>query len=236
MSNMQIYLRIRSEYDENDTSRYRHSVTKQTLIPSLKNQVHDGYAIILMQNESDKHFAARASSFASVGARKVLVYDDPIPHQHIMIEIGDNDFLSPSFMEYVQRTTKASQNTQLTFPHGYIFHNKQIRNWRNHPDFAQVHMIVEPGDIIREEKVCDQNPAWIHCRHQMNDIPIPDAEIQGLEIQGLNWKGWNQTLVSTYCSIAIKTGTAVGCVPGPQRSNSLVFGDGQRKKRRRMKF
>ena len=233
---MQIFLRVRSEYAEDDTSRYRNTITKHTLIPSLKHQAHKEFTIILTQREDDKHYAARAKAFGAVGAKNLLVYDDPITTPHIMVDVGDDDFLCPTFLQDVQRASRTVQNTQLTFPHGYIFHEKKLKNWRNHPDFVQVNMIVEPGASVAASKECDLYPSWIYCRHRMNSIQIPHQEIQGLEIQGLTWKGWSQTVVSTYCSIALKTGTAVGCVPGPQRSNSMVFGEGQRKKRRQMKF
>lgn len=245
MNNLPIFVRVRSQYEGDskktnppkayETSAYRLGVTSCTLVPSLKNQTCKDFTLILLQNEDDRKFAQRTRYF-SKACSQILVFDDPIQTPHILVEVGDDDFLGPQFIENIRNHRINYWNTTLQFPNGYIFYEKKLSVWRDRPDLVSVEMIVEPGKAVHSESICSDQPSWIYVRHQMNTIQIPYKMINGLEIKNLSWPGWSQSLVATHCSIALKTGSAVGCVNYPRASASIVHAGEQSKKRRKMKF
>ena len=69
MNELPIYLRIRSEYFEPDTSRYRLAITQNTLVQSLRYQTGQNFTIVVNQSPLDPFTTKRQKAFEFAGCR-----------------------------------------------------------------------------------------------------------------------------------------------------------------------
>lgn len=232
-----IYLNIRSEFEEKDTSRYRLALTEQILIPSLRHQVFKDFTVVLSQNPEDKYCDRRTKAFASVAEQVFSKAErDQIQlGQRIEVTCGDDDFLGPRFFEVIREAfTPERGNVQMFVEHGYIFHKGNLVVWRNKEELFPVTQFGNPGcDIVRHEGFSVSNEAqWIYTRHAMNSTIVHEELIRGVPVK-LKWAGWDQRIVARYCEARLKTATANGCTLEPTKSKSIIFGKGSARSRRK---
>lgn len=226
MNSLPIYLRIRSEYFEADSSRYRLALTQNILCQSLRHQTDPEFMVLLAQSPMDPFWTKRKNSFQSRDA------EEPTG-QRIEVEVGDDDFLCPTFIETIRKIPLQQKNSFLVFQNGYIFHEGKLMVWRGRDDLVVVTMMIDPGAHVGETVEATSNPSWIYCRHQMNSIVVPDEMLQGARVNGLKWAGWKENIVARYCKTAVKTATANGCELHPTKSKSAIFAKGSARNRRR---
>ncbi len=236
-SHVPIYLNIRSEFEEKDTSRYRLALTEQILIQSLKHQVSKGFTVVLSQNPEDKYCTRREKSFRSVADRVIAKADRDQMELGPRIEVtcGDDDFLGPHFFEVLRNAFRPYLgNVQMFVEHGYIFHEGKLVVWRNKEDLFPVTQFGNPDSlIVRHEGFSVSNEAqWIYTRHAMNSTIVHQELIRGVPVK-LKWAGWDQNIVTRYCEAKLKTATANGCTLHPTKSKSIIFGKGSARSRRK---
>lgn len=265
MSELPVFIRVRSEYFESDTSKYRLAVTAQTLAESLRHQTNQGFSIVLNQSPLDPFFTKRSSLFRMalyhsrvhteglksdsshdidspeiLSGKLILEHDfidSPLDRiQRIEIEVGDDDFLRPQFIENIMKVPLQTRNTSIMCPNGYVFFEGILRPWRSREELIQTTMIVEQGKSgrheIRETVLCTNEASWIYVRHQMNSVQIPSEMIDGSAVKGLKWDGWNQNLVALYSKTTVKTATANGCTLEPMKSKSVRIASTSSRQRR----
>jgi hypothetical protein len=211
-----VLIRIRSEYFESDSSRYRLGITQNTIVASLKNQTDKNFLLCWSQCPMDPLWSARRKAFAEFTEGSVQV-------PRIEIEVGDDDFLCPDFVEKLRRIPLQKENCRLDFPNGYIFHDGKLRVWRSRPCVVTGQIIIDGTRHITRTIEAIPDPCWIYLRHQMNSSMIPAQQIAGNEINGLKWPGWNQNIVNRYAKIQVATATSDGCKLHPRRSKSVVI-------------
>ena len=230
---MKTYVRIRSSYFEHDASKYRLSITQNTLIPSLQAQNSKDFTILLDMSDMDPFYTKRRETFASVGVTIRKTYSR-IVTPRIEIEVGDDDFLCGNFVQVIQRVEKQAANTRLIAPNGYIFVNGGLHPWTAHPDMVPVTQFVEPDNLHVDNRIeLSKSPAWIYVRHNCCTDKFVGRTISIPAISGLNWPGWKEKIVGRLSEMAILTGTAEGCQLHPTRSKSVVFARGSSRNRRK---
>lgn len=238
MAQVPVYLNIRSEYSEADSSRYRFSLTENILIPSLKNQVARGAIIFLQQSPMDPYFKRREKAFRSVTDRLIPMHEKEGMDLPARVEatIGDDDFLGPEFVQRMRMGFVPERgNVQMHMPHGYIFFEGALHPWRNKEDLFEITQYGNPDSpIVRHEgfRIAD-TPQWIYCRHQMNFNPLSASEVDAPEIKLAAWKGWHQGIVARYCQTQVLTATANGCTLHPTKSKSMMYAKGSARSRRK---
>lgn len=236
-SHVPIYLNIRSEFDDQDTSRYRMALTEQILIPSLLNQTSPEFTVILQQNPADKYASRREKAFLSAAQRVLLKQDRDQMHlgQRIEVTCGDDDFLGPRFFEVLRESFVPERgNVQMFVEHGYIFHDGNLYVWRNKEELFPVTQFGRPEcEIVRHEGFSVSNEAqWIYTRHAMNSTIVHQELIRGVPVK-IKWAGWDQRLVARYCEAKLKTATSNGCTLEPTKSKSILFAKGSARNRRK---
>ncbi len=214
-----IYIRVRSEYFEHDSSRYRLALTQNTLCRSLKHQTNKDFRVLLQQSPMDPCFTKRMNSFSSICG------DEP-DFPHIEVEVGDDDFLCPRFIELIRKIPFLEENSFLSFPNGYIFHEGKLKVWRGRDSLITVTSWSHPGQHVETTIDASLEPAWIYVRHKMNSNLIPPDMITGGQVKGLQWPGWKESIVAKYCSTEVKTATSNGSTLHPRKSKSVVIGKG----------
>lgn len=230
---MQTFLRIRSEYFEVDSSKYRLGITDVTLIPSLINQTSKKFVILLEMSAMDPCYTRRRGVFKSIG---VPVYIDShaldLPYPRFEVIVGDDDFLVKNFVAVINTLPQQRQNTMLLSPNGYVFESGELRVCNGRPDLVEAIQIVDDAPLSDSVGIeVSKYPGWIHVRHGMN--LTFGKKTSGPVVSGLKWPGWNPRVVATYCGVSVKTATAQGCELHPTRSKSVVFASHSGKKRRR---
>lgn len=221
-----IYIRVRSEYFEHDSSRYRLGITQNTLCKSLIHQTDKNFFVLLKQSPMDPFFTKRLESFRNV------VNDEP-DFPHIEIEVGDDDFLCPTFIDTIRKIPSQKENCFLSFPNGYIFLNGKMTVFRQRDNFVTVTSWVNPGEHVGKTIDASVDASWIYVRHNMNSFVIPDKFTEGNRVNGLKWAGWKELIVAKYCNIELKTATSNGSTLHPRKSKSVVIGKGTGGARRR---
>ena len=221
-----IYIRVRSEYFEHDSSRYRLAITQNTLCSSLKHQTDKDFLVLLQQSPMDPFFTKRLESFRNV------VNDEP-DFPHIEVEVGDDDFLCPKFIEAIRKIPSREENFFLLFPNGYIFHEGKLKVWRGRDSLVTVTAWSHPGEHVGNTIEASHEPSWIYVRHTMNANVIPPLTIHGGQVKGLQWPGWKESIVAKYCSVEVKTATNNGCTLHPRKSKSVTMAKGSGGAKRR---
>lgn len=211
-----ICFRIRSEYFENDSSRYRLAITQNTLSRSLKYQTDRDFTVSLNQSPMDPCWTRRRECFCSLT-------ESEITGPRIEVEIGDDDFLCPGFVESIRKVPYQKENSILSFPNGYIFSDGKLRVWRGKENIVSVTMFVDDTQHIGKTIEANHDPSWIYVRHSMNSNLIPIQQITGTPVNGLSWKGWKESLVAKYCRTEIKMATSNGCTLHPRKSKSMTI-------------
>lgn len=224
-----IYLSVRSEYFERDSSIYRLAITQNTLIPSLKNQTCKDFCVHLTQSPMDPRWTSRKSAFEFV----LDLYAPDQKEQRIEVEVGDDDFLCPTFIETLRKIPFQKENSFLSLPNGYIFHEGKLRVWRSKENIVSATMFVDDSPHIGRTIEACLEPSWIYVRHQMNSNLIPIQQISGPQVNGLSWKGWKESLVAKYCKTEVKQATSNGCKLEPGRSKKAFMANGAGGARRR---
>jgi hypothetical protein len=224
-----IYIRIRSEYFERDSSIYRLAITQNTLLPSLKNQTDKDFCVSLSQSPMDPRWTSRKAAIEAV----CHLYDSDQAEQRIEVEVGDDDFLCPTFIESLRKIPFQKENSFLSLPNGYIFHEGKLRVWRSKENIASATMFVDDSPHIGRTIEACLEPSWIYVRHQMNSSLIPVQHIVGPQVSGLSWKGWKESLVAKYCKTEVKQATSNGSKLEPGRSKKAFLANGAGGARRR---
>lgn len=151
------------------------------------------------------------------------LHDDEPEGPRIEIQIGDDDFLSPKFIEIVRNTPIREQNTKLVFPNGYIFIGGQLHVWTCRADFVSVNVHTHPGEPVLHTVEASHDPSWIYVRHTMNSTIVLRNMINGPEVRNLQWDGWNEKMMARYCKMEVKTATANGSTLHPTKSRSVIY-------------
>lgn len=209
-----VYLLIRSEYSETDSSRYRLGITESTLCRSLAVQTDKQFQIVLQQSAMDPCWSRRRKAFKN---RIDVMMGVP----RIEVEVGDDDFLCPTFIESIRKIPLQQKNSFLICKNGFIFSDGQLHVWRGRDSMVETTMRVTESLHIDSRIEVTDDPSWIHVRHQMNATVI--GAIRGSVVKNLQWDGWQQNIVQRYCEAQIKTATANGCELHPTKSRSVVF-------------
>lgn len=238
MFQVPIFINVRSEYTEHDSSRYRLSLTENVLVPSLKNQASRGFAVFLQQSPMDPFFKKRERAFRSVTDRVIPMHEKEgmILPARIEITVGDDDFLGPHFIERLRAEFRPSRgNVQMHMPHGYIFFDGKLHPWRNKEDLMEITQYGNPDSpIVRHEGFeVSTMPEWIYVRHSMNSNPVSPSAIDGFEVKLTAWSGWKQNIVQKYCQTQVLTATANGCQLHPTRSKAMMYAKGSARSRRK---
>ena len=231
---MKTFIRIRSEYFEHDSSKYRLGVTQQTLIPSLKNQTSKDFIILLEMSAMDPYYSKRRLAFDSVGV-DVWPFLTPqsLESPRIEISIGDDDFISAAVVRLIQDVPEQAENTRFIFPNGFTFHDGQLSVCMGVEDVIDAAQIVSRSNstVTSKSMVLSAAQMWIHVRHGMNaTVSDPPA---GLPVRNLSWPGWKANMVERYCAVKIAEATAQGCEFYPTKSKSVCFAVGSARQRRK---
>ncbi len=214
MTSLPIYVRVRSEYETTDMSRYRFGLTENVLAQSLRNQTCQDFTVVLLQNSSDPLFTRRIRSLAVNG--RLAIHEDGLEYPRIEVTVGDDDFLANHFIQKIRDCEDFFGNGRILFPNGLIFWRERLFPWRGKPDLVRVDVIFDPHELPFENVVATVDSSWIYCRHWANTNPIDESEIRN-EVK-VQWKGWQQNIVQRYCNADIKTGTAANAtVSAPRR-------------------
>ena len=214
MTSLPIYVRVRSEYETSDMSRYRFGLTDNILSQSLRKQTCQDFTIVLLQRSEDPLFTKRIRSLSVNG--RLVIHDDGLEYPRIEVNVGDDDFLGPDFIQKIRECEEFVGNGRILFPNGFLFYRRRCFLWRNHPDQVKVDVIFEPGKFVFENVIGSLESSWIYCRHWANSNPIDETKIRN-EVQ-VKWSGWQQNIVHRYCDADIKTGTAANAtVSSPRR-------------------
>lgn len=226
-------VRIRSEYFEAESSRYRLAMSQQTIIPSLRLQKFQDFHVVLEMSPMDPLYSARLNAFKDIGAGLLLLehYQRP-PAPFLETTVGDDDFLNANLLAALQQAPAASQNTCLVIPHGYIFYDSKLHVLRNMPNLVDTVQWCHPDRAI--EKICEisQLPYWIYVRHGMNRSLLDKSVLFSPEIQGLSWPGWNVNIVKRLAAVRVAEASCFGSTLHPTKSKSVVFATGTRSRRR----
>ena len=167
----------------------------------------------------DPFWTKRLESFRNV------VNDEP-DFPHIEVEVGDDDFLCPTFIDTIRKIPFREENSFLSFPNGYIFLSGKMMVFRQRDHFVTVTSWAKPGEHVGKTIEACLEPSWIYVRHSMNSVIIPQNSVTGNKISGLKWPGWKESIVAKYCSVEVKTATNNGSTLHPRKSKSVVIGKG----------
>jgi len=211
-----VYLRIRSEYSELDSSKYRLGITESTLCMSLAIQTDQNFQVVLDQSPMDPCWSRRRKAFRNR-------VDVMLPFPRIEVEVGDDDFLCPTFIESIRKIPLQQKNSFLIFKNGFIFHDGHLNVWRGRDALVETTMWVTHSIHVDNRIEVTDEPSWIHVRHRMNSTILDYRSIKGPIVKNLQWSGWQQNIVQRYCEAQIKTATANGCELHPTKSRSVVF-------------
>lgn len=221
MTSLPILIRTTSLYEDPDMSRIRAGITINTLAASLAHQTDQSFSVFLSQLEGDKQEKRRSIAFD----RRT----DDLSSPRIQVEVSDDDFLAPHFVEYLRKWQSSQFNMQLTFSSGYVFIDGKLKVYRNKPNHITVTVLRDPDRTVNNINIGSTLPSWIHVRHQYSELLETPEMRSGREVVGLNWAGWNQSLVAKYCEVTLKSATAAGvtvCMP-----RRVVYGSSKAKRK-----
>jgi hypothetical protein len=177
----------------------------------------------------DPRWTARREAFSPFMASQLKFPVGP----RIEVEVGDDDFLCPTFIETLRKIPEPQQNTLLSFPNGYIFNEGKLKVWRSKDNIVSATMFVDDSTHVgRTIEACFE-PSWIYVRHSMNSNLIPPQQIVGNQINGLKWAGWKENIVAKFAQTTVKTATANGSALDPGRSKKAFMAHGAGGSRRR---
>lgn len=199
-----------------------------TLVPSLKKQKDQIFKVSITQSPGDEMSEKREQAFGSMLIEPQIEINFP----RIEIEVPDDEFLSPEFVQKIKLVQQQEENCFVSVPNGYCMKSGKLRLFRNQPERLQVSMIVDPSESLRRTIDGPTDPMWIHVRHHYSDVLETPEMVRGLAISSLNWPGWKQELVARYADVQLKSATSAGVtVQFPRR---VVYA-GKRQKSKRGK-
>lgn len=230
---MKTFLLVQSEYFEIDSSKYRLGITEQTLIPSLQHQTCKDFCIVLTMSAMDPLWTKRIRLFQTCGVAVIRWYKWRQQTPANEIYVGDDDCLSPTFIERINALPLMEKNTAILIPNGYVFKDRQLMAMHNQTHVIEAGQWVDDEDDNCDRSVTIDDPQWVYVRHRMNMSGHPT--LNGGPKVSLDWPGWNPRFISMMSDIRIVTSTAVGCDPRRPRSNSVIRADGHLRKRGRVR-
>jgi hypothetical protein len=212
---MWTYVRVRSEYWEHDSSKYRLALTQQTLIESLKNQEEKNFSIVLTVSQLDPYYTRRLMSFDSIGVPWYFEYEMDLEVPRRQIDIPDDYYISPGLIQYMNSVENQNHIT-YDMKTGFLLEDGVLREWTT--DLNEVHAM----QFTDGEREYQEFPfTWIRVSNQMNATMKGK---QGVEAE-VRWGGMNQNLINRIASTKVVTGSALGCQLHPERSPSFLDGE-----------
>tara|TARA_R110000868_G_scaffold14671_12_gene68026 strand:+ start:241 stop:1026 length:786 start_codon:yes stop_codon:yes gene_type:complete len=212
---MWTYVRIRSEYWEHDSSRYRLALTQQTLIESLKNQTDKNFSLVLTVSQLDPYYTRRLMSFDSVGVPWYFQHEMDLEVPRRQIEIPDDHYLSPGLIRYLSSVAN-DKNIVYDMKTGFLLEDGVLREWTTDLNEVRATQITD-GDRETQEFPF----TWIRISNQMNAAMEGTS---GVEAE-VRWSGMNQNFISRIAKTKVVTGSALGCQLHPERSPSFLDGE-----------
>jgi hypothetical protein len=210
---MWTYVRVRSEYFENDSSRYRLAMSNQTLIESLKNQTDKNFSIVLSVSPMDPYYTRRLLSFDSVGVPWYFEYEIDLETPRRQVIVPDDYYLSPGLIQFLN-SQEHQRNIEYDTSKGFLYEQNVLKEWESCLREVQVSQITDA------EQEHEEFPwTWTRSSHQMND----DIEGKRGREAKIRWSGWKPAIVGRIARARIVTGSAMGCELHPTKSKSVVF-------------
>lgn len=211
---MWTYVRIRSEYWEYDSSRYRLAMTQNTLIPSLQEQTDKNFTMVVSVSPMDPFWTKRLTTFDSVGVSWLFDHEIELEEPRRQIDIQDDCFLAPQFIQWINAQPRG--NFRYVSESGYLFRKYQMSEWEPAREYVKAVQIDEG-----EQREVIMKGTWISAAHQMNEDPKMTGFV-GKNVR-LKWPGWSDLVVGRLARTRIAMATAQGCDLHPTRSNSVVY-------------
>lgn len=219
---MWTYVRIRSEYWEYDSSKYRLAMMQNTLLPSLQNQTDKNFTLVVSVSPMDPFWTKRLVTFDSVGVSWLFDHEIELEVPRRQIDLPDDCFLAPQFIQWINAQPRG--HFRYVSEKGYLFRDYQMMEWSPSREYVQAVQIDEG-----EQRDVLMSGTWISAVHQMNDDPKMSG-FTGEEVR-VKWPGWSDLVVGRLARTKIAMATAQGCDLHPTRSSSIIRGDKQFKNR-----
>ncbi len=230
---MNVVVFVRSEYFEEDSSKYRLAISNETLIPSLREMEFAGHAVtvVLRMSPMDPRWSARRRAFESTGFPVRMWYDTigigvakgrmPLVEVNVPDDIGLRDDWLMRTADVIDGIPLGPENVWINHSAGYWFAEDGIRECEAGIPPLKVRLVQTGKRVPPRSAAGATEPIWIKPSHQMMD----PFELRSLGENLVNKFCWSSIHVNTlrrYCGLSLCTGTAVGATACRHRSKSVI--------------
>lgn len=229
---MDVVFRIKSEFFELETSKYRLAITDNVFCQSLRNQSDKTFRIIAEVSAMDPQYSRRFEVFQSVCPRVNQPHECWLTEDRLEVWCDDDIYFHPDFVKTLRMQPLYQDHMRMLIPNGYIWHKGKLSVWHEKYDVVEALQIRNLRGVKWREMLLTNQPMWIAVRHQHNSNLL-FGKLPDKFVTGLSWAGWDEAIVDRYCRAKVITATAMGCELHPTKSNSVIYAKGSARNRRK---